>query len=137
MQIFLIIMVAFLLFQIVFQTIFWAKRVQIIEEEVRKLYEEITNKTEILDKELADLIHELGFIINVRFSKDDSFIGKEDRERIGRFCYGLSSDYQNQPARNKDIVEIKSILKEAGIVIRPPKNIEVPDPRGYSIKKVK
>lgn len=37
----------------------------------------------------------------------------------------------------KDIDELKSILKEAGIIIDPPHNIEVPDPRGYSIKKVK
>lgn len=137
MQIFLITMVAFLLFQLVFQTIFWAKRVQIIEEKIRKLYEEINNKIEILDKELADLIHEFGFVINARFFKSDSFIGKEGRESIGRFCYGLSSNHQNQPARNKDIDEIKSILKEAGIIIEPPKNIEVPDPRGYSVKKVK
>lgn len=35
------------------------------------------------------------------------------------------------------ICELKSILKEAGIIIEPPKNIEVPDPRGYSVKKVK
>lgn len=37
----------------------------------------------------------------------------------------------------KEIDELKSILKEAGIIIEPPKNIEVPDPRGYSVKKVK
>ena len=35
------------------------------------------------------------------------------------------------------IIKLEFILKEAGIIIEPPKNIEVPDPRGYSIKKVK
>lgn len=37
----------------------------------------------------------------------------------------------------KDIDELKSILKEAGIIIKTPANISVPDPRGYSVKKVK
>ena len=35
------------------------------------------------------------------------------------------------------IQNLESILKEAGIIIEPPTNISVPDPRGYSVKKVK
>lgn len=37
----------------------------------------------------------------------------------------------------KELNELKSILKEAGIIIEPPANISVPDPKGYSVKKVK
>jgi hypothetical protein len=36
-----------------------------------------------------------------------------------------------------EIIEIKNILKEAGIIVTPPKNISVPDPRGYSVNKIK
>jgi hypothetical protein len=39
--------------------------------------------------------------------------------------------------KQKDIDEIKDILKEAGIIVTPPKNISVPDPRGYSVNKIK
>lgn len=35
------------------------------------------------------------------------------------------------------IQKLEYILKEAGIIIEPPTNISVPDPRGYSVKKVK
>ena len=38
---------------------------------------------------------------------------------------------------DEKINNYKSILKEAGIIIEPPTNISVPDPRGYSVKKVK
>ena len=36
-----------------------------------------------------------------------------------------------------EIKEFKDILKEAGVIITPPKNISIPDPRGYSVNKIK
>ena len=42
--------------------------------------------------------------------------------------YNYFADYNN---------ELKSILKEAGIIIEPPAHISVPDPRGYSVKKIR
>jgi hypothetical protein len=35
------------------------------------------------------------------------------------------------------VEELKNILKEAGIIVTPPKNISIPDPRGYSVNKIK
>lgn len=51
--------------------------------------------------------------------------------------YETNPDDSYKIARKKDIEELKNILKEAGIIVTPPKNISVPDPRGYSVNKIK
>jgi hypothetical protein len=57
--------------------------------------------------------------------------GKSKAVWIHTDCYEAMKQFSDE------IRELRDILKEAGILVTPPKNISVPDPRGYSVNKIK
>lgn len=86
---------------------------------------------------MQDLILVLSFV-NVIFW---IFLGFVQKQRIDALSDEVT--YLEEKAPNNfiyllnKIQNLESILKEAGIIIKTPANISVPDPRGYSVKKVK
>ena len=94
------------------------KRIELLELQIVRLLK----KYQETQKELDDFKEELGYIPTGKV-----YIYPE---------YAVEMRLK-KPAQFKQIIEIFDILKEAGIIIKPPTNISVPDPRGYSVKKVK
>lgn len=103
------------------------KKIQYLEKEVINL----NSSTTYLKSKYTKLQKDLGYE-EQRQAQNIGFIG------LAPF---IEPDFMynepKKPTRIKQVDEIYDILKEAGIIIDPPHNIEVPDPRGYSVKKVK
>jgi seryl-tRNA synthetase len=105
--------------------IFQRQKIEGLEKEVTDLnlhIKYLDHKHDELEKELDDFKEEFGYIPTGKV-----YIHSE---------YAVEMKLK-KPAQFKQIIEIFDILKEAGIIIKPPTNISVPDPRGYSVKKVK
>jgi hypothetical protein len=94
-----------------------------------KTISSLLNKVCVLENIVATLTKTLGYyIVDGELSyypKFHSFIIENNDEEL------------NKPAIKKEVEELKNILKEAGIIVTPPKNISIPDPRGYSVNKIK
>ena len=96
---------------------------QYYQDKMKEIIYDTDKRVSLLIESVNNIANYFGYII--------------DRDgRISEIPNSFGNHYDFKEVSSKiDILE--NILKEAGIMVTPPKNISIPDPRGYSVNKIK